>query len=356
MVITTTGFYNTGSSVVTNIFQELDEIGNDGGVYEIRLLYDPDCISDLEYNLINNPHRQNTSYAIKRFKKYIDYNSNKLVNHHYEILCKGKFKKISYEYINSICDFKYHGKTHIDLIDRSICFNFMNRCYLKLIRSLFSNGYPKWVRTSLLSDNIEQFGGTFDYKKFLNATNKYIDQIIDFCNDKNKEHVMIDQLFPPTNVERYRRYISKDRDVRVFIVDRDPRDLYVACKYFERTSAIPCSNIIEFCDWFKWTRNQSKIKEDPDFLMRVQYEDLIYDYESTREKVLRFCEMENAVCNKKGEIFKPMESINNTQIWNRYPESIEEVRQIEKILKDYCYDFESKEIKPDFENGKMFEC
>ena len=83
LIITTTGFYNTGSSAITHMLSEFDGIDNKSGVYEMRFIYDPDCISDLEYNLIENPHRHNTSYSLVRFKKYIDFNSNNLTTKNY---------------------------------------------------------------------------------------------------------------------------------------------------------------------------------------------------------------------------------------------------------------------------------
>lgn len=73
LLITPTGYFNTGSSAITHMLTEIEGVENSSGVYEMRILFDPDCISDLEYNLIENPHRQNTSFALQRFKRYIDY-------------------------------------------------------------------------------------------------------------------------------------------------------------------------------------------------------------------------------------------------------------------------------------------
>ena len=101
MIIIPTGFYNTGSSAITHLLMEVEGVKDADSTYEIRILFDPDTIRDLEYHLVEMPHRQYTSYAIKRFKKWIDFNSNPLCNHHYEKLCKGQFRKISYEYIKS---------------------------------------------------------------------------------------------------------------------------------------------------------------------------------------------------------------------------------------------------------------
>ena len=51
LIITTTGFYNTGSSAITHMLSEFDGIDNKSGVYEMRFIYDPDCISDLKVNV-----------------------------------------------------------------------------------------------------------------------------------------------------------------------------------------------------------------------------------------------------------------------------------------------------------------
>ena len=61
-----TGSYGTGSSAVADLIKEFDNVSCVDRT-EIRILYDPDGISDLEYNLIENPNRHNTSHAIKRF-------------------------------------------------------------------------------------------------------------------------------------------------------------------------------------------------------------------------------------------------------------------------------------------------
>lgn len=59
-VITCASYYGTGSSAVTDFFSEFDDIYSLGD-YEYRFLQEPDGIADLEYNLIENNHRHNTS-------------------------------------------------------------------------------------------------------------------------------------------------------------------------------------------------------------------------------------------------------------------------------------------------------
>ena len=354
MIITTTGFFNTGSSAIIHVLKEFDAIYNQDEVYEVRFLYDPDCISDLEYHLIENPHRQNTSYAIQRFKKYIDYNTNPILNRHYEKICKGNFKKLSYQYIDDISLFKYYGVSHIDTFDKSVLFCFLNRCYQKVLRLFLGFGIKNRFKESLLSKKTVQYAGLFEKDRFISATRKYVESVLRYFNPKCNDYFLIDQLVPPSNISRYLNYLP-DRYVRVFVVDRDPRDLYVTCKYFLNSKSIPVENVDQFCDWFEWTRGQSRVNVDSEYVMRIQFEDLIYDYEATRQRIIDFCGIQRLHCTKKRKIFKPENSINNTLVWLRFPESVNDVEYIKKRLHKYCYDFDSKEIKPNYAK-KTFDC
>lgn len=355
-IVIPTGFYNTGSSVVTNILQEMDGVSTIEGVNEWRILYDPDCIRDLEYHLLENPHRQNTAYALRRFKDYIDFNSKRLLNHHYEQICAGSFKTISYEYINSISEFVYHGASHLDIKEKGQVFWFVERCYSKLIRLLFSTKRPSWVRGSLISNKTTQFAGTFNKERFYNATKVYIGKILEYVNTADSKCVVADQFLPPSAINAYLNYFPSDYDVKVVVVDRDPRDLYFTCKFFLHTKAIPTKSIREFCDWYKWTRGQSEVSDDNDSIMRIRFEDAIYEYETTRRRLLEFCGNEKTECISQYKYFDPSKSINNTQVWKRYPGNDDSLQYIQKELDKYCYRFEEKEKSPDFKNGKIFDC
>ncbi len=355
LIVTTTGFYNTGSSAITHMLSEFDGVDNKSGVYEMRFIYDPDCISDLEYNLIENPHRYNTSYSIVRFKKYIDFNSNKFTNHHYEKLCEGNFRKISYDYINDISDFSYLGASHIDVYQKGKLFWIINRLYRKIVNSIWNYIPPRYIPGTLMKPQT-QYAGTPDVNIFLNATRKYVSRILSYMNKTNSNVILLDQIFPPTNIKRYLRYIPDEYNVKTFIVDRDPRDLFVLCKYVENTQVIPCQTPEIFCNWFLWTRMQSHRQEKSNNYMRVQFEDLIYKYDETREAIVNYCGFNDMPCSKKKQIFKPLLSINNTQVWKRFPECSKEIEYISEKLKKFCYDYSSSQLAPDFVHGKVFEC
>ena len=53
---------------------------------------------------------------------------------------------------------------------------------------------------------------------------------------------MADQLVPSSNIEKYLRYF---KDIKVVVVDRDQRDLFLFGKYNWRDGVIP-TNVEEF--------------------------------------------------------------------------------------------------------------
>ena len=83
---------------------------------------------------------------------------------------------------------------------------------------------------------------------------------------------------------------------------------------------------------------------------RVEFEDLVYHYDSATKKLRDFLNLgENP--NPKS-IFDPSMSMANTQIWKRYPEFQKDIEYIERELKEYLFDFEGCP-EPDV-NAKMF--
>lgn len=357
MIVTSTGFSNTGSSAITHILSEFSLVQNSGKTTEFRLLYDADCICDLEYNLITNPHRHNTSNAIKRFKKFVDFNTNPLLNHHYEKIFNNQFKKLSYEYINDICDLIYKGMYFGDVYNRGKLFWFVNRCYQKVItyvckfRKLLSI-----LPLNIVPKNELCYAGTFSEKKFLQATKKYIKNLLEVANGKNVKYTLIDQFFPPSNVDHYFRFIPDDEECKVFIVQRDPRDLYCIAKCFLNNRIIPTESAEVFCDWFLWTRGQAVKSKDKDRVMYIQFEDLVYKYEQTRKKICKFVGIDiNSECKQKSN-FDPLKSINNTQTFIRFKDKVDskEIEYIEKKLGKYCYNFPKDGVQPDFSKLNMY--
>lgn len=333
-ILTCTGFYGTGSSAVTDVFSDCENVECRGD-YEIRILHDPYGVADLEYNLIENSNRHNSSNAIKKFKWNVDFLSGSWWNKRYEKYFNDHFKEISYRYIDEICEFKYFGKWHGDVIERGKTFWFLCRSYNKLctiLKHIFH--IDNEVGHDFLPKNEMAYAGTFSEDKFLTATKKYVDALLHAVNRENKEYLMVDQLVPPSNFARYNRYID---NLKIIVVDRDPRDMFLLEKYCYHGSVVPCYDVNVFCKWFKWTREQFENSEKCENVLKVQFEDLVYKTEETVDQLLSFAGIDKKNYHMKN--FDPSISIKNTRLWEKYTNDKEEMKIIERELAKYCYDY-----------------
>lgn len=333
-VLTCTGFYGTGSSAITDIFRDCENV-ECRGEYEVRILHDPYGVSDLEYNLVENPNRHNTSNAIKKFKWNVDFLSGTWWNKRYENYFGGQFKNLSYEYIDEICEFTYLGKWHWDIIERGKIFWFLCRSYNKLctiIKKIFHINNE--VSHNFLPKNELAYAGTFSEEKFLKATRKYTRALLNSINRENKEFIMVDQLVPPSNLDRYNRYVD---NLKTIVVDRDPRDVFLLEKYCYHGSVVPWYDVDVFCKWYKWTRAQFENSKQCENVLRVQFEDLIYHTEETISRLLDFAEIDPKNYHMKH--FNPNLSIKNTKLWEKYSDDMELMQVIQKKLSSYCYKY-----------------
>lgn len=330
-IITTTGLYGTGSSAITDLLSEYENVSCKGD-FEIRVGFDPYGISDLEYNLIENPNRNNSSNAIKRFKKIVNHLHGSVFQKNYEKYFDGQFKKISDEYIKKLIVFEYYGRWHYDLIERGRLVFFVDRSYNKffsIIKNLF--GIKNDVNHSLLSKKEPAYATITDEMLFLSATKEYYDELFKVVNKENKEILMVDQLVPATNIKRYERYFS---NITVIVVERDPRDIYLLEKYVWKGHTVPYYDIDTFCNWYIWTREMYE-KSEKGNSIKIQFEDLIYEYDNTVKEIEHAIGLDEKQHIRKLQKFNPKISKNNTRLWEKYNDS--NIKIIESRLKKYCY-------------------
>ncbi len=333
-LITCASYYGSGSSAITNILGEFDNIFYMGD-FEFRFIQDPDGVSDLEHQIVENHNRHNSGYALKKFKKNIDFLSSTGKIKKYERFFNNKFKLISYNYIDKLSLFKYDSVWHQDVKDKGLIYYFLDRVYNKLLTHTVGlvNHKPEKMYTLLKKDFTYATHPSQEY--FLNCTKEYIHELFSIANKDNKEFVMADQLVPPSNLDRYFRYFN---NLKVFVVDRDPRDLYLLEKLYWNGSIIPCYDIKLFCQWFSYTREHRK-NEDLNNSNRIfiQFENLIYNYEITLERIYKFVGIKEDHHIYKKKYFNPEISIKNTRLWEKHPQFGKDIKYIEENLKDYCY-------------------
>lgn len=151
---------------------------------------------------------------------------------------------------------------------------------------------------------------SYPIETFNRKTQKYLNKL--FCEISNKNIIAVDQLIPCCNINRYLNYFE---DIKVIVLDRDPRDLYILNKIIWKESVVPCDNVNIFIANFKALRKHLKYeKEDKSRILRIQFEDAIYKYNETISKINEFLNINNLI----HEAPKNILILNNQSIILKY--------------------------------------
>lgn len=330
-VITCAGYYNTGSSAVTDYFSEFDNIKSFGEV-EIRFLQEPDGVATLESNIIDHPHRHNTTHAIKRFIKYSKFENGNFLSKRYRKIWGDSYWKYTMEYLNDIVQLSSISYWRQDKIARGEIFYMLDALLTTLTLKV---GGKKCITSFLHFSKERGYFTSIDKRAFYSATQKYTHSLFKEIADQ-KEYLMLDQLVPPSDIDRYFNYV---KNLYVVVVDRDPRDLYILTKLVPFYEVVP-HPLDEFCKWYKITRKQAGKEGENSRILRIYFEDLIYRYDETTDKLKRLIGIDDVHHTKKHCFFKPEKSMENTQLWKKYPKYTEDIKYIERELGSYLYKYE----------------
>ena len=174
-------------------------------------------------------------------------------------------------------------------------------------------------------------------RDFYEESHKYIYKIIEEIS-KGKENIILDQFLLPFNLFRVDNYF--DDKLRVIVVARDPRDVFIINKYIwqQKQICVPFPlEVNEFCNFYKKMRESEK-ECTSNKVLRINFEDLIYNYDTKIKEITKFLGFKESDHINKKNRFIPEMSIKNTQLF-RKEEYREECKVIEKELKKYLYEF-----------------
>ncbi|SHJ80626.1 hypothetical protein SAMN05444401_3924 [Clostridium amylolyticum] len=331
-IITCAGYGATGSSVVTDLLKEFDNCYSTGD-YEFRFIQDYEGISYLESALLENRHRLNSDIAIRRFKKIIDYHSGNFIFPRYERFFNGKFKEISYRYIDKLVDVSWKGYWEHHAIDKNAIVRFFCYKIYPRIKKIIINPSE---RRAVIQPPKSRIYFSYPEDRFYNATKEYMQELFHVIDLNFKyEYLVFDQLVPPANINRYLNYFY---DLKVVVIDRDPRDIFAINEMYEKESWIPSHDLDVYIKWFRKLRQQAEGEiEDPKNIMRVKFEDTVIKYDDFLKEIYDFIGITDKNHIHKRQYFNPDISIKNIGVYKIYPDQ-EKVRIIEQELKEYCYD------------------
>ena len=333
-IIVSTGYMGSGSSAITDLVAEFKNCENEFKSYEYVLLHSPNGLFDLEDKLLLGNNAIRSDEAIRTFYDQMKklYNKKFWWIGNYEKVIGHNFMKITNDYINSLINFNYdsYWYTHEEVNIKM----FLKLCIRKPFKVLSLNKL-KFKKVLKYNDGMKICLPTKE--EFYNKSKKYINDIIGEIS-KGKKNVILDQLLLPFNLHRIDNYF--DDRLKVIVVERDPRDVFILNKYIwkEKQCGVPMPlDVLEFCKYYKRMR-EIEIKANSNKILRISFEDLIYNYEKKLEEIKKFLNFSDEDHINKKTRFNPEISIKNTQLFNNKKYK-REISVIEKELKKYLYNF-----------------
>lgn len=334
-LIVPTGYMGSGSSAITDLISEFKDCCNEFGSFEYVFLHCPNGLFDLEDKLLIGNNAIKSDDSIRSFQQQMDklYQKKYWWVGNYKKIIGPEFKILTEEFINNITQFNFDGYwyTHEEVNTKM----FLKLLLRKPIKMISRN---KVCNKKILKYND---GMKLSYIKptdFYNYSKKYINDVLNVISGEH-ENVIMDQLLLPFNLFRVDNYFGNE--LKAIVVERDPRDVFILNKYIwdSKKIGVPFpKDVNEFCEFYKNMRESEHIKESSKVL-RIKFEDLIYKYEETVDKIRQFIGFAKNMHVAKKTRFIPELSIKNTQVFNGKDEYKSEIKVIENELKKYLYEF-----------------
>lgn len=336
-IIIPTGYMGSGSSAITDLVSEFENVNNSHKDFEYIFLHCPNGVFDLEDKLLIGNNSIRSDEALHTFLLSMKdlYNKKFWWPGNYKSIIGEEFYKEVLKYVESLIDVEsvnywYHQENPTKIMQL--------KSAIKYILEKVSNKKIS-LKKPLLYDNI-----LLSYKKpneFYKKTTKFINNVLNLI-DSGKQDLLLDQLILPHNIFRMDNYFGNN--VKVIVVERDPRDVFVLNKYAwsKKGIDVPYSfDVKKFCKQYKNIRELEN-KTSNKNVLRIKFEDLVYDYDNTEKKVVKFLGYSKEKHVRKFERFNPEISKKNTQVFLSSDDYKAEIEIIEKELGKYLYKFPEK--------------
>lgn len=330
-VVVPTGYMGSGSSAITDLLDGLEDFDVSRSTFEFVFLHCPNGVFDLEDKLLQGNNAVRSDEALHSFYKTMQqlYKKKYWWVGHYNKYIGAGFWDATETYVRALTEFSpdYYWYYQENTVPQMIPRLFFNKILKHLPKG------DKFIKKPLMY--APMWISYVDRGVFYDVSKKYIYTIFDIMGKQSK-NIVLDQLLLPFNLHRFSNYF--DDDVEVFVVERDPRDVFIANKYYWSSANEPVpypKDVNEFCRFYKKLRQMEKRTEHPQ-IHRIHFEDLIYDYADTVGKIFEILEVKGDTKKTK---FDPSCSIYNTQLFLKDQRYKQECEVIANQLKEYLYDF-----------------
>ncbi len=342
MIIGACGYAATGSGAIYDFLREFDGIQIPPNDSEFKYTYKVDGLQDLQYHLMGNYSKTSTGdAAIKRFIKASKFAHVPFVK---KPAPTKEYIALTNEFLDKIVQGSFKGLENYDYENcswlRSVVVLGFKKFIVPIFEKTFRRPYNLWPLKKLYI--------CIEPENFETASKEYMRGILKSMGFDLNKPILLNQPFEGNCPENSFPFFD---DPKAVIIDRDPRDVYVAHQkiYFGEGRHMPRGDVRLFVEQYKQVRKHQKRENDNGKLF-VQFEEFVYNYDKVKQEIMDFLGLHEHSNPKK--YFDPSRSVNNTQLYLRYPDMQSDVKYIEENLKEYLYDFSQHgEIK---HSGKSF--
>lgn len=335
MVLSVCGFGYSGSGAVWDLLKEYPNCKLIGEEKEFTMLYQPDGLEDLRYHIVDRPARfMSSDVAIGRFIKTV-----KLMDKNgWRENFNGQLLRLAESFVQQITQVKWKGYWNYDidaLHDNKLGYiSYRLRRFYDSFARRHKLPEVKLVKRRDMYLSIEESGS----EHFMTCARQYMDSLIQAAGYSAKDDLVVfNQLFPANCPSPYFDFFSQSKAI---LVIRDPRDVYIALKRVQDVGSqwFPHDNADDFIVYYRMMHRSLQSLQDENVLI-IRFEDMIYQYDATRDKILDFCGL-TGKSHSESRFFDPAVSIRNTMLYREYPEYKEDIKKIEESLSDFLYPFD----------------
>ena len=340
--VAVTGYLATGSGALVGLLKEYSntDTGRFPENYEQIFLYDVNGVFETIDKLIYSNSLLNSNAYINQFRAEMQRLNNIDFGWFggYKYLCKDAFIEVIENFINRITSYHIYADWYGTYDKKSLSIDRIVKDTVNFLLGRKKTFHNFGKKTTMIKDNKFEF--SFASPKILqDATKDLIANYLDIFFEKDKIAVL-DHFFLPQDSKRVESFTPKD--FKLIMVDRDIRDLFILNKYiwvpvWGENTYFP-TDVHEFIEFTKSYRATEEIV-NCNRILKIKFEDLIYNYETTKSIVEQFIGLDPNNHIEQYKYFDPRKSIKNTQLFNIKPEWKKESEIIKKSLSGMTYNF-----------------
>lgn len=343
--VAVTGFYGTGSSAVIDLLREYDGVKvvpEIGRLYEHMVFYVSGGLFETCTLLLNGNTPLGSDKVINNFidamNRLNKYNFGWFGS--YKSLFGNKFQDNVNQFVESISESRT-GQNSSHIIKSY--FSPIKALAQLAAKIIYKRKFGKYGVGYLYDDKPVYFSMP-SKKELYSAAKTFTDAYFQLFDIYDASVKVYDHLIWPQQVDSHSDCFSDN--LKIIILDRDPRDVFLCSKYIwcrpPIRKSIPHFPVDPALYADEWRRTVSTETVNPNAL-RIHFEDLIYNYDQTVHRIECFLGLDPADHIYPKSKFDPSKSIENTQLF-RVPSWVEEGERVAKLLPEYIYDFPTNRI------------